>query len=51
VADVKQVRAVATVAAADWDLAALRREQVNEQDIVPILEEVETRPPRMEQHG
>jgi hypothetical protein len=42
-ADVKQVQAFAAVAAAGWDPAALRTEQVDIQDIGPILEEVETR--------
>jgi hypothetical protein len=37
-ADVKQVRAIAPVAAAGWDPAALRREQPNDQNIGPILE-------------
>jgi hypothetical protein len=41
-ADVKQVRAISTVAAACWGPAALRTEQLNDQDIWPILEEVET---------
>jgi hypothetical protein len=39
--DFKQVRAIAAVAAAGWDPTALRRE-LNDQDIGPILEEVET---------
>jgi hypothetical protein len=41
-ADVKQVRAIAAVAAGDWDLAALRTEQLNDLDIGPLLQEVET---------
>jgi hypothetical protein len=41
-ANVKQVRALTAVAATDWDSAALRREQLNDKDIGPILEEVET---------
>jgi hypothetical protein len=40
--DAKQVRAIAAVAAAGWDLLGVRREQLNDQDIGPILEEVET---------
>jgi hypothetical protein len=39
---VKQLRVVAAVAAAAWDLAALRTEQLNGQDIWPIMEEAET---------
>jgi hypothetical protein len=41
-ADIEQVQAVAAVAAARWDPAALRREQLNNQDIGPVLEELET---------
>jgi hypothetical protein len=41
-ADIKQVRAAAAVAAAIWDPATLRTDQLNDQDIGPILEEVET---------
>jgi hypothetical protein len=41
-ADIKQVWAFAAVAAAIWDPAALRTEQLNDQDIGPILEEVQT---------
>jgi hypothetical protein len=40
-ADVEQVHAIAVVAAAGQDSAALRRE-LNDQDIGPILEEEET---------
>jgi hypothetical protein len=43
-ADVKQVRAIAAVAAAVWDPAALRTEQLNNPEIGPILQEVETGP-------
>jgi hypothetical protein len=32
----------AAIAAADWDPAALRTEQLNDQDIGPILEEAQT---------
>jgi hypothetical protein len=39
--DIKQVEAIVAVATASWDPAALRREQLNNQDIGPILEEVE----------
>jgi hypothetical protein len=45
-ADVKQVCAIAALAASDWDPMALRTE-LNDQGIGPILEEVET---RMERH-
>jgi hypothetical protein len=41
-ADVKQVRAIAAIAAAGWDPVALRTEQLNDLDIGPILQEVET---------
>jgi hypothetical protein len=41
-ADFKQVRAIAAVAAASWDPAALRRDLLNAQSIVPFLEEAET---------
>jgi hypothetical protein len=41
-ADVERVRAIAAVAAAGWDPAALRREQLNDHYIGPILKEVET---------
>jgi hypothetical protein len=40
-ADVKQVLGIAAVAAAGWDPGALRTE-LNDKDIGPILEEVET---------
>jgi hypothetical protein len=40
-ADVTQARTIAAVAAADWDPAALRTEQLNDQEIRPIMEEVE----------
>jgi hypothetical protein len=42
-ADVKQVQGIVAVATVGWDPATLRREQLNNQDIWPILEEVETR--------
>jgi hypothetical protein len=41
-ADIKQVRAIEAVAAASWGPAALRTEQLKDQDMWPILEEVET---------
>jgi hypothetical protein len=40
-ADVKQVRAIASVAAVSWDPPALQME-LNDHDIGPRLEEVET---------
>jgi hypothetical protein len=40
---VKQIRAIAVVAAAGWDPVALRTDQLNDPDIGPILQEVETR--------
>jgi hypothetical protein len=42
-ADIKRIQAIVAVAATRWDPAALRREQLNDQDIGLILEEVETR--------
>jgi hypothetical protein len=42
-ADIKQVQTIAAVAAAGWDPAALRTEQLNDLDTGPILEEAETR--------
>jgi hypothetical protein len=41
-ADVKQERAFAAVALAGWDPSALRREQLNDKNTGPILEEVKT---------
>jgi hypothetical protein len=41
--NIKQVQTTAAVAAAGWYPVALRTEQVNNQDIRPILEEVEIR--------
>jgi hypothetical protein len=41
-ADIEQVQAIPAVEAADWDPAALRTEQLNDQNIGPILEEAET---------
>jgi hypothetical protein len=41
-AHVKQVRTIAAVAAARWDPAVLRTEQLNNPEIGPILQEVET---------
>jgi hypothetical protein len=40
--DIKQVRAIAAVAAVGWDPAALSTEQLNDPDIGCILQEVET---------
>jgi hypothetical protein len=42
-ADVKQVRAIAALPTDGWDSVMLRTEQLNDPDIGPILEEVETR--------
>jgi hypothetical protein len=39
---VKQIRAIAVVAGAGWDPVALRTEQLNDPDIGPILQEIET---------
>jgi hypothetical protein len=36
------VRAIAAVAADGWDPVALRREQLDDPDVGPILQEVET---------
>jgi hypothetical protein len=41
-ADIKQERVIAAVAAPCWDPATLRTEQLNDPDIGPILQEVET---------
>jgi hypothetical protein len=41
-ADVKQVRAIAPRPAVGWDPVTLRTEQLNDPDIGPILQEVET---------
>jgi hypothetical protein len=41
-ADIKQVQAIAAVDEAKWDPAALRREQLNGQNIGLVLEEVQT---------
>lgn len=43
-ADVKQVQAIAAVATASWDTASLRIKQLNDQDVGPILEKIETGP-------
>jgi hypothetical protein len=40
--DLKQVRAIAAVETVGWDQTGLRREQLNDQGIGPILEEVES---------
>jgi hypothetical protein len=40
--DIKQVRVIAAVVAAGWDPATLRAEQLDDPDIGPILQEVET---------
>jgi hypothetical protein len=42
-ADIKHIPAIAAVAAPGWDPATLRMEQLNDPDIGPILQEVETR--------
>jgi hypothetical protein len=47
-ADVKKVRAIVAIAAGGWDIAALRRELLNDQGIGPILEKIDTTAPRME---
>jgi hypothetical protein len=39
---IKHIRAIAAVAAPGWDPATLRMEQLNDPDIGPILQEVET---------
>jgi hypothetical protein len=39
--DIKQVRAIAIMAAPGWDPATLRTEQLNDADIGSILQEVE----------
>jgi hypothetical protein len=41
-AEIKQIRAITTVAAAGWDPTALRMEQLDDPDIRPILQELET---------
>jgi hypothetical protein len=41
-ADVKQVQAIAALPAVSWDPVTLRTEQLNDPDIGPILQEVET---------
>jgi hypothetical protein len=41
-ADIKQIRAISTLPAADWDPLVLRTEQLNDTDIGRILREVET---------
>jgi hypothetical protein len=41
-ADVKQVRAIAALPAVGWDAVSLRTENLNDPDIGPILQEVET---------
>jgi hypothetical protein len=41
-ADIKQIRAISTLPAANWDPLVLRTEQLNDTDIGPILQEVET---------
>jgi hypothetical protein len=42
-ADIKQIQTIAVTAAADCDPTALRTEQLNDQNMEPILEEAETR--------
>jgi hypothetical protein len=41
-ADIKHVGAISALPAAEWDPLVLRTEQVNDTDIGPILQEVET---------
>jgi hypothetical protein len=41
-ADVEQVQATAALSTVSWDPVALRKEQLNDLDIAPILREVET---------
>jgi hypothetical protein len=41
-ADSVLVQVIAAVAAAGWDPAALRTEQLNDQDIGPIMEDIQT---------
>jgi hypothetical protein len=41
-AEINQVGAISAVAAAGWDQATLRTEQLNDPDIGPILQDVET---------
>jgi hypothetical protein len=41
-ADIKEIRAIAVVARAGCDPVALRTEQLNDPDIGPILQEIET---------
>jgi hypothetical protein len=40
-ADIKQIRAVVSVASVGWDPAALKTEQLSDRYIGPILEDVE----------
>jgi hypothetical protein len=42
IAENKQIRAITTVSAAGWDPAALHTEQLDDPDIGPILQELET---------
>jgi hypothetical protein len=49
-AEAKQVRAIAAVAADGWDPIALRREQLDDTDIGPILQDVETGQRRPQPH-
>jgi hypothetical protein len=41
-AGIKQVRAITAVAAVGWDPATMRTEQLNDPEIGPILQEIET---------
>jgi hypothetical protein len=41
--DVKQIHAITTLSASGWDPVALRTELLNDPDLGPILQEVETR--------
>jgi hypothetical protein len=40
-ADIKQIRSISTLPAADWDPQVLRTERLYDQDIGPFLQEVE----------
>jgi hypothetical protein len=42
-ADIKQIQAIAAIAAVGWDWMTLRTEQLNELDIGPIPQDLETR--------
>jgi hypothetical protein len=42
-ADIKQVQAIVVIATDGWDLATICREKLSDQDVGPILEEMEAR--------